>query len=224
MTRLLIVDLDDTLVDRNAVLREWANEIAAERPDLPGLASWITEFDRDGDRVRDRAEFLDGVASRVGWIESSQALLSRWPGWFGARYRLVEVVADALAQARDVGCRVVVVTNGDEEVQNAKIAAMGLRERVDGCVVSGEVGVRKPDPRIFAMAAESGDTDLRDAWVIGDDPVADIGGGWAAGAMPLWVNHASQPWPTKLRPPYQEFCDATSAIRFASNLAGADQS
>jgi HAD superfamily hydrolase (TIGR01549 family) len=49
---------------------------------------------------------------------------------------------------RDLG----VLTNGVGRVQRRKLAACGLDEFVDAVVVSGEVGARKPDPRIFRIA------------------------------------------------------------------------
>jgi HAD superfamily hydrolase (TIGR01549 family) len=67
---------------------------------------------------------------------------------------------DALRRARHSGFRIAVVSNGDARRQRAKINAMCLEDIVDGCVISGEVGVRKPDRRIFEIAAERAGADL----------------------------------------------------------------
>ena len=58
----------------------------------------------------------------------------------------------------------------------------GLDRYVADWVISEEAGVSKPNPRIFALAAERARMRLRGAWVIGDSPEADIGGAAAAGA------------------------------------------
>ncbi len=46
-----------------------------------------------------------------------------------------------------------IVTNGTGDVQREKIALTGLGEHVSAVLVSGELGIGKPDPAIFFMAA-----------------------------------------------------------------------
>jgi len=49
-----------------------------------------------------------------------------------------------------------------------KIERSGLGERVDACCVSGELGIRKPDVRIFQLATERCGLALVDGgWMIG---------------------------------------------------------
>lgn len=45
-----------------------------------------------------------------------------------------------------------ILTNGDGPMQRAKLDRHGLDELVDAIIVSNELGVRKPDPAIFAAA------------------------------------------------------------------------
>jgi len=39
---------------------------------------------------------------------------------------------------------------------------------LDACCISGELSIRKPDPRIFEIAAARCGESLDDAWMIGD--------------------------------------------------------
>ncbi|WP_256838933.1 HAD family hydrolase [Ornithinimicrobium faecis] len=212
MTSLLLIDLDETLVDRDAVLQDWAWETARAEGRLE-LADWLIAYDRAEGRVRDRASFLAGVAATFGWQQPVEQLLAEWPAMFGARYQLDEMVAAALRRARQAGFRIAVVSNGDVGRQRAKIEAMRLSELVDGCVVSGEIGVRKPDPRIFEIAAERAGTNLDgQVWVIGDDPVADIGGGHGINARTIWVNRSHKHWPSGHLEPQAHFDDPVRAI------------
>lgn len=219
MSRLIVIDLDETLVDRDAVLQQWALEItrAEGRPDL---AQWLIAYDRHEGRVRDRASFLSGVAAKFGWDAPVEQLLTEWPTTFGSRYRLDDTAVDALRRARHSGFRIAVVSNGDARRQRAKIDAMCLDDLVDGCVVSGEVGIRKPDRRIFEIAAERAGADLDGpVWVIGDDPVADIGGGLQIGAETIWVNRGRQPWPAGVVKPHASFEDPVTAIEYVLDKA-----
>jgi FMN phosphatase YigB (HAD superfamily) len=97
--RLLLLDLDDTLVDRDDVLRQWAREMAEGHEDV-SLQSWLVDFDRHDGRVRDRGDYLTGVAHRLGWSDSVDVLLERWPQMFGARYRLGVELQAALRRGK----------------------------------------------------------------------------------------------------------------------------
>lgn len=210
MTGLILVDLDETLVDRDAVVRAWAHDAAKGDPTE---VAWLVAHDRVNGRVRDRESFLSGVAERLGWTTPVEELLMSWPSAFGRRYSLDPRVAAALARARTEGLRVAVVSNGDAARQRAKVEAMVLADLVDAVVISGELGVRKPDPRIFAAAARAAGTDLTGAmWVLGDDPVADLQGARSIGAAAVWVNRAGRPWPADLPRPDAEFDDPAVAL------------
>jgi FMN phosphatase YigB (HAD superfamily) len=216
---LILIDLDETLVDRDAVLRQWALE-TTDAEGRPDLADWLIAHDRHEGRVRDRASFLGGVAAKFGWDAPVEQLLIEWPMTFGSRYRLDDATADALRRARDSGFRVAVVSNGDGPRQRSKISAMGLDAFVDACVVSGEVGVRKPDRRIFEIAAERAGADLDgQSWVIGDDPVADIGGGLQIGAEIIWVNRGGKHWPDGVAEPHASFDEPVAAIDYVLDRA-----
>jgi putative hydrolase of the HAD superfamily len=65
-----------------------------------------------------------------------------------------------------------------------------LADLIDACVVSGTVGIRKPDPRIFALAiAEAGGGEP--VWMIGDGE-ADILGAHAAGLPSIWLTRGRE--------------------------------
>lgn len=224
MTGLLLIDLDETLVDRDAVLQEWALE-TARAEERPELADWLIAYDRVQGRVRDRPSFLAGVAAKFGWQKPVEQLLAEWPAMFGSRYQLDERVAAVLHRARRAGFRIAVVSNGNADRQQAKIEAMRLSELVDGCVVSGEIGVRKPDPRIFEVAAERAGAKLDgQVWVVGDDPVADIGGGHGINATTIWVHRSHTQWPVDLREPHARFDDPVRAIEHIIGEASCEPS
>lgn len=208
----VFVDLDGTLVDRTAVLRSWAADVVGCGGD-PAVVDWLVEFDREGEAFRDRRAFLGGVAARLGLDASADELLEAWPTTFASRYRLDDAVRDALVRARERGFRIAVVSNGDMRRQRTKVEALGLEALVDACVISGEIGLRKPDPRIFSLAAERAGFTLSDAtWAIGDDPVADIGGGRLVGAIGFWVNRSGAEWPIGLRHPEKTFQNPVEAL------------
>lgn len=68
------------------------------------------------------------------------------------------------------------------------------RYRLAGCfkhvTFSDEVGVRKPDPAIFAMTLEAIGAEARHAVHVGDDATLDVEGGRAAGLRVIQVTSA----------------------------------
>ena len=110
-----------------------------------------------------------------------------------AHTRLDPLIACALRIADDAGWVPVVVCNGTVRVEDAKIRRTGLDQYVADWVISEEAGVSKPNPRIFALAAQRVRMPLRGAWVIGDSPEADIGGAAAVGLPSVWL-HRGRTW------------------------------
>lgn len=109
-------------------------------------------------------------------------------------------VRQALEALRGTGWRLGVVTNGRSDNQLGKLRRAALLDLFDCYCISDDVGLRKPDPAIFALArtrcGADGDTNC---WVVGDDPELDISGGQASGMRTIWVSHG-RPWTNSYRP------------------------
>jgi putative hydrolase of the HAD superfamily len=97
-------------------------------------------------------------------------------------------VLDGLDRLRAAGWAVGIVTNGMTDNQTGKIERTGLASRVDGWAISGAEGVRKPDARLFEIAAGRCGAPLRGGWMVGDDPAKDIDGGRRAGLRTIWID------------------------------------
>jgi putative hydrolase of the HAD superfamily len=183
--------LDDTLLDRSGAFTLWAkgflDEIGAPAEDL----DWLISVDADG--LTSRWDLADAIRDRYGLrIPSIDLLEELHEGPLGHE-RLDPLVACALQIASDAGWVPVVVTNGPQELQEIRIRRTGLDRYVAGWVISEQAGVSKPNPRIFAMAAQKVRMRLGGAWVVGDSPEADIGGAAAMGLPSVWL-HRGRSW------------------------------
>jgi HAD superfamily hydrolase (TIGR01549 family) len=180
---LLLIDLDDSLVDRTAALHVWAARFCAEHG-LGDEVAWIVETDRQG--YRPRGEFHAAIRERFGLEATAGELAARYDAEYPELFESPSAAALALlAELRASGWRIAVVTNG-RALQERKLAAAGLDSLVDACCISEVEGVRKPDARIFEIAAERCGLPLAGAWMAGDNPVADIGGAHALGLRTIW--------------------------------------
>ncbi len=81
-----------------------------------------------------------------------------------------------------------VITNGDGAQQRQKLAQTGIAERFASVVVSGEVGVAKPQREIFERSAEELGLPPNELLFIGDNPENDVRGARQAGWHAIWLN------------------------------------
>jgi putative hydrolase of the HAD superfamily len=101
-----------------------------------------------------------------------------------------ERTADTLEELRRRGYRLGVISNADGRVE-ALLESVGLRPHFELVIDSGVVGIDKPDPRIFHLAAERMGVEPAEALYVGDIYEIDVQGARAAGMGavlidPLW--------------------------------------
>lgn len=96
------------------------------------------------------------------------------------RFRAFADAAPLLLACRARGVRTAVVSDWDCGLAG-HLATLGLAAGIEVVVVSAEVGVTKPDPRIFRVALERLGVSPAAALHVGDDPRRDLAGAAAAG-------------------------------------------
>lgn len=94
-----------------------------------------------------------------------------------------------------------IITNGFTALQQIRLERTGLRDYFDALVISEEVGVPKPDPRIFDYALElAGNPDRTRVLMVGDTAESDIRGGMNAGLATCWLNAHGRALPEGIEP------------------------
>ncbi|NMO57488.1 HAD family hydrolase [Actinoplanes sp. TBRC 11911] len=183
---LLLVDLDNTLIDRRAAFKRWSDSRygVAQTP-------WLIEADRDG--YEPREALAQRIAERFG-VDLAPVLTDLRAGMVDELQPDPSVTA-ALRAAAAAGFVPWVLTNGSVAQQEAKLRRTGLDLLVAGWTISEAAGVRKPDPEIFALAQAAAGRPAE--WMVGDNPAYDICGGASFGLRTAWVS-AGQPWPAGL--------------------------
>ena len=100
--------------------------------------------------------------------------------------------------------KVGIVTNGIKEVQHSRIENSTISKYIDKIIISDEVGVNKPDKRIFEYAINYFEImDKSEVIMIGDSLGADIKGGQNAGIDTCWVNLRNNVNDTGIVPKYE---------------------
>ncbi len=143
------------------------------------------------EELRDRstevlADALPLSVSQIGFAAMREALgeAVRF-----APFPEVEAVLEAL---REAGPRLVIVSNWDISLFEV-LDEVGLRELVDGVVISAEEGLVKPDPELIRRAVSRvGGDPASTVWHVGDDPASDLNLARAAGALPVLIDRYDQ--------------------------------
>ncbi|MET0422464.1 MAG: HAD family hydrolase [Actinoplanes sp.] len=188
---LVLIALDDTLLDRSGAFRLWAKGFLDEIGARQGELEWLLSVDADG--LTPRWDLADLIRERYQLTIPSIDILEELQEGPQAYERLDPLVGCALQIASDAGLVPVVVTNGPALLQEDRIRRTGLDRYVADWVISEQAGVSKPNPRIFALAAQRVRMRLGGAWVLGDSPEADIGGAAAMGLPSVWL-HRGREW------------------------------
>ncbi len=210
-------DLDDTIFDHALTCRDALGALRRERSlfQRRSLDELATEYSRlleavhpevlagrwdadDARRVRFErlAAFCGSTLSRAGATDLSQ----QYRRHYQSRGRLVPGARRLLEQLH--GRTIIgIVTNNESAEQREKLAYLGVTHLVDHLVVSEEVGVGKPDPRIFETALGRAGVSAKETVMVGDSWANDVVGAREAGIGAVWFNRFAADPPEALAVP-----------------------
>ena len=194
MIKTVLFDFDETLQDRTLAFEGYMDIFFARY--LPGISGVELEKRREDMRVTGKG----GYVNRVEWY---QELIDMW-GWndappaeelahhydytFGDCNVIFDNSIPLLKELKSRGYTTGVITNGPSHLQNHKLETSGLKPYLDIVVVSGDVGIHKPDPALFAYTAKKYGLNPDECVYVGDHPVNDIQGALGAGMHAIRMN------------------------------------
>ena len=163
---------------------------------MAALRAWAPTYHR---AAWSRAQADHGVDDAP-----AAALAETFPRERGARHMAFADAAPLLRTLQGRYC-LAVLTNGTPAQQRAKLHGSGLADYFETVVVSGEVGVGKPDPRVFGAALAALDVAPSTAVMVGDSIERDVVGAQAAGLHAVWLNRSGMDYhPGEHEPPAQQ--------------------
>jgi putative hydrolase of the HAD superfamily len=221
--KLVLFDLDDTLFAHAAAVD--AGVLAhidalgwEARPDL--IERWraleelhyhrylggeLTYLGQRTERARDLAlDYGVTLDEPLAWFDD-----------YLDRYRAAWALHDDAAACLDAleGARFGIITNGELPFQLAKMSQIGILDRFEHVIASGELGITKPDPRIFEHALALFDEAACDAAYVGDRFETDALGASHAGLSGVWVDRLG------VATPAQEAQAGASGVHIVRGLA-----
>jgi len=209
--RVVLFDLDDTLFDHQYCSR--AGLVAVQRTHVGRIPGLIDELETTYQMLLEQwhEKVLDGSISidearverfrvllsgeqTVATDAESQAAARCYRDAYDAAYRPVPGSIELLQRVK-AERRIGIVTNHVVSEQVKKIATIGVEPFVDELVVSEEVGVAKPDARVFEAALSRLGGTPDEAVMIGDSWSSDIVGATGLGIRAIWLNRYDRPCP-----------------------------
>ncbi len=207
----IFFDLDDTLFDFSSASLIALRRLWQERPEIfsifPSAEAFIDEYHIHNKRMWElhesgkiTADFLKGERFRLTIapdrqddeiVRISHELNDRYLWHLGecnmVRPGVMEVV-ESLSKKFLIG----VLTNGFNEVQYRKLRTTGLNRYIQRVIISDEIGIQKPDPRLFRYAEQETGAKPEEIIMIGDNPDNDIQGALNAGWQAICYNWKSK--------------------------------
>ena len=107
---------------------------------------------------------------------------------------------DALAQLRQKGYRLWLLSNAQRIFTEYELRHLGLGEQLDGIYISSDYRCRKPDTRFYRALVEEQGLQIENCLMIGNDRHTDIAGAKSMGMATLYMH-------TNLTPPDQAEAD-----------------
>lgn len=153
------------------------------RPEPPVMQG-LTVFEA---RIHSLARQLGLELNRQQIGHTAMSCIEAWQSY-------VTLDPDAVPVLRALHERMVLalVSNYDHPPYvHCQLAQLGLARMFDAVVISGEVGVRKPDPAIFRIALERTGLHAQDVAFVGDSE-SDMQGASAAGMCPILIYRSSR--------------------------------
>lgn len=176
---------------------------------MPLVDQYYEDRYRDDDAFWTSEEETSGVwvgmysllCRKLGIDERAEELALAVYDAFGSaeRWRAWDDVRPAFERLRERGVRVGVISNWDRRLPGL-LAGLGLTDVVETVVSSADVGLRKPDPRIFELACERLGVEAARCAHVGDHLYADVLGARAAGLSPVLIDRRGDAQPPPATP------------------------
>lgn len=212
MKRVILMDLDDTLLDFHRAEAVALTRLGAALS-FPTDAETIALYSRLNEQFWKRYE--------RGEITRRDVLIGRFRAFFTAIDRASEDAeraqaryeaylseghyfidgAEALLRTLAPRYDLYLASNGTEKVQRGRLQSAGIAPYFRASFLSERIGHAKPSPAYFdAIFAAIGTEKRTGAVMVGDSLTSDIRGGAAAGLITVWFNPHAKPADPAIRP------------------------
>lgn len=193
--KAIFFDFDDTLQSRKGAYRLYCESFLSKY--FPNISEEerlrkLDEMEQHVDGgYKDREIYFPEMIDLWQWDDhpEMQELYDSFNYDFGKHVVMLEGAIDVLKEIKNKGYILGCITNGVSSLQNIKLDTAGIRDLFDVVVVSGDIGIYKPDRRIFDYAIQLAGVKNEESLYVGDHPINDIQGALGAGMQVARMNY-----------------------------------
>jgi len=199
--KAVLFDVDDTLFDRSLAQRKVLEIIVRQFPHIfdafgiERVAEAFTESDRITTEDFEAGAPFDGLRQKrsrlfIQLLDIQEDLADAITEIYVRDYPTVDApMPGAVPLVKELSRRFIigVVSNGLPDVQYRKLEAMGLHQSLSCIVLSEEIGIRKPDPRIFHYTTRLLQLQPSECLYVGDSYDSDVVGAKTSGMLACWL-------------------------------------
>jgi putative hydrolase of the HAD superfamily len=211
MPKAILLDMDDTIISfdqgvdtdecwRKSIRKHMLGKIAVSSEELllsiKERAKWHwsdPERHRVGrlDLTKARQEIIAPVLLKMDindlFLASSIAIT-----YGEERDKAVDIFPDSvetIKQLRTKGIKLALLTNGNAEMQWKNIRRFDLLPHFDCVLVEGDLGIGKPEDRIYLHALEQLGVAADETWMVGDNFEWEVAAPQRLGIKGIWIDH-----------------------------------
>jgi HAD superfamily hydrolase (TIGR01549 family) len=209
----VLFDLDDTLHDDTAAYETAVRRVAADLARSHGIDAEVVfdayraeaqkfwkELERDhlGTGIVEARERMWTIALAAAGLHDPALMRQCAQEYLHHRAAVLELSPGALDLVHALkthGCKLGIVTNGFAATHHDKIARLGLTPHFDALFLADEMGMVKPDPRVFRHAMTVLGSVAERTAMVGDRYDRDIVGAHTLGIFTVLIDVHAIPIP-----------------------------
>ncbi|MED3398879.1 HAD-IA family hydrolase [Bacillus wiedmannii] len=218
----MLFDLDDTLLDRNKavdnlfllVLEKCYEDVSDTVKN--NMLQKFKEYDKKEYGISNKTIVLESLFDEFAPIYRlpHNYIQDFWNENFPTCFSIDQNTIHFLNHIKS-HFKIGIITNGSTHRQKAKIINTNLNNYFDTIIISEEVGLSKPDKRIFELALNKLNMQPEDVLFIGDDLEKDIAGPQNANINGVWFNPQKIKNTTQIQP-YAEINTLDSLLSYVN--------
>ncbi|PEA23292.1 2-haloalkanoic acid dehalogenase [Bacillus cereus] len=193
--KVMLFDLDDTLLDRDkAVDKLFLFVLEKCYEDVSDIVKnnmlqKFKEYDKREYGIRDKTIVLESLFNEFApkYRLPHNYIQDFWNENFPKCFSIDQNTIHFLNHIKR-HFKIGIITNGSTHRQKAKIINTNLNNYFDTIIISEEVGLSKPDKRIFELALNKLNVQPENTLFVGDDLEKDIAGCQNANIKGVWFN------------------------------------
>lgn len=116
---------------------------------------------------------------------------------------MIENAYEIIKYLYEKGYKIYIITNGIVELQKTRIMNSTIASYISDIIISEQVGVSKPDCKIFNILLERAKLTSNEVIMIGDSLEKDIRGAHNSNIKAIWYNPYNKKNKNDITPDYQ---------------------